>query len=640
MVQKFAYFLLLLLVCSSAIAGPDDFRPATPEELALKEVPWSPGAKAVLLDWYVKHDDVDSRSYEYVRIKILTEEGKKYGDIELTSIPIFNEIRGIKARTIAPDGTISEFKGKIYDKTVVKKGGFKVTQKTFTLPNVVPGTIIEYRYMTEWPQTSLRTNRWALQREMPLQHASFYIRPWRTDVGSVCTTTGLAKGMVPQNIRDHYEFAIDKMPAFEGEPYSPPEEELKPRIEFFYVRSKPEQYWKDAAEEWGKWAEDYIGNRKGIAKAANEITAGATTSEDKLRKLYARVQQIRNLSYEPEKTEQEEKRAKLKDNNDIEDVWRNGYGYSGEINKLFAGLARAAGFEAHIVYVSSRKEIHFSQQLPDGDQLSDSLVVVRVDGTDRYFDPGTRFAPYGVLAWENTTVAGMRIKNKKEWEWVVTPDQSVAGSVTSRSADLKLVDGVVKGTATITYRGQEALYHRIAAMNNDDAENRKTFEDAMKAMLPDASVVKMTNVENLAATDEPLIITYDLELPNLGTLAGSRAVVPISLFEAASKNPFAVAQRKYPIFYDFQSETDDTVTLAVPDEYAVESVPNPVNIDIGALTYNVKHAQQGSSVMLERKMLVKTLGIGSQHYETLKKFYGARVTADHDAVVLKKKAGK
>ncbi len=58
--------LLCLLFAASAFAGPspDDFRPATPEELALKDVSYSPGAPAVVLDWYVRHDDIDSRSIE------------------------------------------------------------------------------------------------------------------------------------------------------------------------------------------------------------------------------------------------------------------------------------------------------------------------------------------------------------------------------------------------------------------------------------------------------------------------------------------------------------------------------------------------------------------------------------------------
>jgi hypothetical protein len=150
--------------------------------------------------------------------------------------------------------------------------------------------------------------------------------------------------------------------------------------------------------------------------------------------------------------------------------------------------------------------------------------------------------------------------------------------------------------------------------------------------------VKLTKIEHLTGAEEPLTATFEVELPNLGTLAGSRALVPISVFEATAKNPFAGAQRKYPIYFSYQREIEDNVTLHVPEGYAVESVPKPVKLDLGALAYTAKHANDGKAITLTRKMTVRTIAIESKYYETLKKFYGARVTADHDAVVLKKAA--
>ena len=637
--------LLCLFATFGAFAGPDpaDFRAATPEELALKDVPYSPGAPAVVLDWFVRHDDIDSRSTEYVRIKVLTEEGKKHGDIELVSVPMFHQVRGIKARTIAPDGTITEFKGKIYDKTVVKKGGFKVLEKTFTLPNVVPGTIIEYRYIVEWPTSQLRTNRWPLQRDIPIERASFIIRPWTTDVSSVCITRGLPPDQKPKSVKDRYEFTIEKLPAFQSEPFSPPEVELKPRIEFFYTSGKVEEYWNETAKSYNDYIDRFIGNRGGIKKAAAEITTGATTNEEKLRRIYARVQQIRNLSYEPEKTEQEEKREKLRDSDNIEEVWKNGYGYSRELNRLFAGLARAAGFEAQIAMVSDRGEIHFSKNLPDADQFSGEVVIVNVDGKERHFDPGTPYLPFGLLSWENTLVPSMRLKGKRDFEWVLMPDQPASTAQIQRVADLSLQDGVVKGTVTVTYLGQEALSRRISAMNEDETANKKTAEDGLKDMLPEGSVVKLTKFENLTGastlSDQPVIAKFDVELPNLGTFAGSRALIPVSVFEAASKNPFASEQRKFQLNFAYQREVEDRIRLQFPEGYSVESLPKPFQADLGALACTLNYTKDSTSVTLNRKMSVRVVAIAPEHYGTLRKFYGARTAADHDPVVLKKASG-
>ena len=63
------------------------------------------------------HEDV------YFRIKILTEEGRKYGDIEIPFFKGSGNIVNIHARTIRPDGSIVDFTGKAFDKSIVKARG-------------------------------------------------------------------------------------------------------------------------------------------------------------------------------------------------------------------------------------------------------------------------------------------------------------------------------------------------------------------------------------------------------------------------------------------------------------------------------------------------------------------------------------
>src|SRR5208283_6214039 len=94
-------------------------------------------------------------------------------------------------------------------------------------------------------------------------------------------------------------------------------------------------------------------------QAVAQIVSPSDTQELKLRKIYNRVQQIRNTSYEPRKSEQEEKRDKEKPAENVEDVWKGGYGNRTQLNWLFLGLVRAAGFEAYGCWVSDRKDYFF-----------------------------------------------------------------------------------------------------------------------------------------------------------------------------------------------------------------------------------------------------------------------------------------
>src|SRR5207248_9259435 len=65
----------------------------SPEELAIKDNPANPGSHAMILEWRDSEDDNTGYKDVYLRIKIFTEEGKKYGDIEIPYLKDFHSDR-------------------------------------------------------------------------------------------------------------------------------------------------------------------------------------------------------------------------------------------------------------------------------------------------------------------------------------------------------------------------------------------------------------------------------------------------------------------------------------------------------------------------------------------------------------------
>jgi len=119
-----------------------------------------------------------------------------------------------------------------------------------------------------------------------------------------------------------------------------------------------------------------------MEEAVRQIVAPEDSPEIKLQKIYARTQQIRNLTFERDKNEQEQRREKLKDINSVEDVWKRGYGSGYEITWLFLALVRAAGLDASPVMVSTRNEYFFNPQLMNAFQLNTNVVLVKLGGKD------------------------------------------------------------------------------------------------------------------------------------------------------------------------------------------------------------------------------------------------------------------
>ena len=93
--------------------------------------PAAPGAAAIILYRQVDRDD-DRRSGHqdnYFRIKILTDAGRSYADVEIPFFKDESDVTNLHARSIAPDGTITNYEGKIFEKTIVKARGLQLPGK-------------------------------------------------------------------------------------------------------------------------------------------------------------------------------------------------------------------------------------------------------------------------------------------------------------------------------------------------------------------------------------------------------------------------------------------------------------------------------------------------------------------------------
>ncbi len=169
----------------------------------------------------------------------------------------------------------------------------------------------------------------------------------------------------------------------------------------------------------------FVGHSSTVLNTANQAAPASLAPEQRLRKLYERAQQIRNLSFERDRTQKEAKAEEIaKENNSAEDVIKRGYGTHDEINRTFIALARSAGFTANGMHVASRESTFFNPGMLTGWQLTDEIAVVSVDKKDVYLDPGMKYCPYDLLDWRLTSSEGIRqIKDgETRLEQVPSPD--------------------------------------------------------------------------------------------------------------------------------------------------------------------------------------------------------------------------
>ncbi len=635
-----------IIAFPSAAPGDDEWLPINPADLALKDNPASPGSHAMILYRQEFTDASNAASTEYYRVKIFTEEGKQQGDVEIPFVKGRDTIEDIRARTVRPDGTVIPFTGQVFEKEIVKAGGIKVLEKTFTMPDVQPGCIIEYKYKVQRDRDFFWNVGWSVQQDLFTREADFSIHPpgGAFAPATFAHTVGLGQPVKPEKQKNgDYTLVVHNIPGLPEEDYMLPKEMLRGRVEFIFkpATSSPqtsEEYWKQTDKKINDSVENYV-NRKG---ALQQIVAAATTSSDspkaKLRKLYARVQTIRNLSYE-DRTNQEWKRQKIQENNNVEDVLKRNYGYTREINDVFIGLARAAGFEANQVLIAPRDQRFFFPNFQDVSELDDDVVLVKLAGQNLFLDPSAKFYPFGILPWNETGVTGLLI-NKEGGQFIDIPFPKSSDAVTERHATLQLgEDGSLSGTLEVHFIGARACALRSDERTDDEAGRKKDIGKEIKSWLPAAAKFDITGISGWDDSSAPLVVSGDLTISDYATSAGNRILLPFTPFIAPEPRSFQTATRVNDIYFHFPYQQRDDVSISLPPNYRIETLPqNLPNLASGAIQYTITPVKQASSLEVKRTFDVQGVMFPASAYSAIRQVFGLVKTGDDEQAVLQSAA--
>jgi hypothetical protein len=619
------------------------FPPVSPDDLKMTNEPKAPGAPAIILFREVDRDDSRQGTIHednYYRVKILTEEGRKYGNVEISFIKNVDEVTHIRARTIKPDGSAVEFDDKVFEKSLVKARGLKVLAKTFTLPSVEPGCVIEYSYTLDLHRAY--ASHWILSEQMFTRTARFSLKPYKGGLVPITlhqSWQNLPPGVRPNAGPDHVvSMEVSNVPAFQTEDFMPPPNELKSRVDFTYEvgrsENDPDQFWKQVGKIRNDELENFIGKHKTIDGAVAQIVSPSDAPDVKLRKIYDRVQQIRNTSYELRKTAQEEKREKEKYDENVDEVWKRGYGSYWQLDWLFLALARAAGLEAYGCWVSSRAEYFFTPRTMQSGHLNDPAVLVKLNGQDLYFNPGAPFAPFGMLNWSETGTAGIRL-DSQGGTWIKTTLPKSSESRVEHVAKVRLTDsGNLEGKLKTTYIGLEAMYHRQDVRNADDVTRKKFLEDRAKNQVPIAAEVELTNKPDWTNPETPLVAEFDISIPGWASSAGKRTLIAAGLFTAGEKHLFDHENRVHPIYIDYPYEKVDDVTIELPEGWQVSSVPPPQARDGHIVHYSLQVDKDGARLHITRKLIWDFLLLDTKYYSALRDFFQAVRIGDEQQIVL------
>lgn len=640
----------LLLSALPALAS-DNWTTPTPEELKMTSIPEVPGASAVYLNLTQTADDHLHMFSNYVRLKVLTEGGKEYANVDLPYFASYDgaSVDDIAGRTIAPDGTVTMFTGKPYDKLIAKAGNVKYKSKVFTLPDVQVGSILEYRFKIHYGDGYFINPNWYIQSNLFLKSAHYQWIPTTHEVisemdggdisNAIAWTPLLPPGAAVKDAViggvDTISLDIANVPPVAHEEMMPPMDSISYRVLFYYTGYHSSgEYWKKTGERWSDRTNRFIGPG-GKLKSAVEASHVAGETQDKtLRRLYAQVMTFENTDFTHQQTQKEEKAHGLKDATTSWDIYERKRGSGDQLTELFVAMARASGMKAYVMQVADRSKRLFMPNYLSLSQLDDAIAIVNVDGKDVYLDPGQRYCQYGHTAWEHQFVDGLRQQDKGA-ALAQTPGEVSSNNHSTRMADLKLDErGVASGTVILSYEGNEALSWRQRGVRGDEASVKQDLRSSLEHMLPGGVDVEVSEVKNLDNPEQPLKVTYTVH-GAVGTPVGKRLLVPADVFESSKKAVFTQPKREVAIDLHYASYVQDAVRYTLPPSFAIESVPNADKefyLQEAGFTTSSKRA--GNSVTFFRNVSMAKVLVIPAEYPEFRTFYNKLESRGQDAMVL------
>jgi hypothetical protein len=646
---------LALVFPAAALAG-DDWRPIDPADLALKASVVEKDADAEAIFWEVRlSDELDGgtpRSVlrHYVRIKVFTERGRE--SQSKIDIPFLGNwrIQDIAGRTIKPDGSIVELKKEdVLERTIEKLNGTKIKAKSFAMPGVEPGAIIEYRWKEIRNDRIANYIRLYFQRDVPVQLVKYYIKPLTMmdfDYGMRAQTFNGTTSPFTKEKDGFYSVTMTNVPAFHEEPRMPPEDAVRPWMLVYYSKDtdlKGEKYW----QEYGKRSYEEF---KSLMKANDEVKtasaatiAGAATPEEKLEKLFEFCRsKIKNINDDASGLTPDD-RAKLKENKSPADTLKRGMGTGTDIDMLFASMAIAAGFDARVVRLADRGDTFFDKAFPDDYFIKAYDIAVKVGEQWLFYDPASTYVPLGMLRWQEESQQAL-LADPKQPVWLTTPLSPPDKSKVKRSAKLTLSeDGTLEGDAHIEYYGHLGAYRKEWDDDDSPAQREETLRDAVKKQMSTAEITAI-KIENITDPLKPYTYSYHIRVPDYAQRTGKRLFLQPEFFQHGIEPLFSGSARRYPVYFNYPWSEEDAVQIDLPAGFSLDNADAPAPLGVGEIS-NYKPSlavtTDGRTMFYKRKFFFGGGGaivFGVNGYPTLKGYFDAVHQSDNHTVTLKQSA--
>lgn len=633
---------LIVFVCCFQFGFSQEikFGKVTKEELLEKSYLQDESANAVVLfKKQITYFDSNTATNELVteiheRIKIYNKEGFDYATeyIDLFKSRSDREMVGkIKAYTYNIENNEIIKTGLEKDQIFETEIRYNYNQVKFTMPNIKEGSVIEYKYKVISPFI-WNIDEFRFQYDIPIKKLEAEIR---TPDGFNFKET--QKGYVPfygkkgnsYNEMNATKYSLTHVPALKAESYVDNIDNYRAGVMFELVSIQiPGVFYQDYASSWGEVAktigstDDYekkLDKTKNFDIYLDDILKGKTDQIEKMKVVFQYV------------------KDHIKWNNMDGKYFYNGIkkaliekkGNAADINLTLVAMLRYAGINANPLVISTKDNI--IPVFPTVDRLN-YVIAYAVINDERYFlDATDEFSDINILPIKDYNWKGILIDNNNmKWNSISIrePDKAIEQYLINATLN---EEGSIKGKFNSRYTKHSAFKFRENYKDQDLEGYIANKEESLKN-------IEISNYEtkNTDSYEGYVTESYEFLYDNAADVVGDKIYINPFLFLKIEENPFKLDKREFPIDFGFPFSDKYSISIAVPEGYAAESIPNPVLLkipdDLGSFRFIPKVI--GNKIQLVVSFDINKAIISADKYLFLKEFFNQMITKEAEQIVL------
>ena len=661
--------LIIFAFIHTANAQKYKFGKVSKAELAEKACPIDTSANACVLykERYTHFDYLQGKGFVikedyFVRIKIYNKEGF---DVATQSVPLYydphnaEQVMGLKGVTYnLVNGKIQ--KTKLDKKNIyIEKTSDHIKQYKFSMPNLQPGSVVEWKYTKFSPYKS-NLDEVVLQYDIPVKKEKIMInipefynyRPHikgflpinlnpdseiRTITMTEKTRTG--GGWTPSETNysqesydfkeNTYQINMTDVPALKDEPYAGNIDNYRSSVMFELQftklpQSPPEQYattWEAVALD--AYNDSNFGAQLKKRNYLKETMAPFADKPNDIKKL------IEIYELAKKKIKWNGKYNYYVDKG-VAKAFKTGSGNVGDVNLNLINMLNAGGFEASPVLVSTVKQ--GIPLFPTRTGFNYVIAHVNVGGKEYLLDATDPYAIPNVLPERALNFQGRLIKKDGSSQIIELFPREYSNKLSK--LNLKLEDDELSGmliTKTDRYFAYQ-YREKIASKSKDDID--KYLQEKYEEF--DITNSRISNAEKkYKQMMEAVQFNTDSYVEEI---SGQLFISPL-LNLSYESNPFKSDERKFPVFFNFPYIRSINVNFVIPDGYEVAKLPEAVVYTFGNNDggYEYKIEQKGNQIVIVSNYVINRPIIGASKYDELRSFIDKVINKQKEKIVLKKK---